>query len=115
MPRYATLVAALTTWTGTLTARPSGSVMAPEIVPTGDGCAVRFAATRTKKGSHLMYGLYKSGSLEDQVLRLGLAGRLRLCPSAETLAEYAPVLPRPKFRLQPGEVKQALARLLEAS
>src|ERR1700730_6249546 len=58
MPRYATLVAVLTTWTGTLTARPSGSVMAPEIVPTEDCCAVRFAATRTKRGSHLMYGLY---------------------------------------------------------
>ena len=42
----------------TLTARPSGSVTAPEIVPTEDCCAVRFAATRTKRGSHLMYGLY---------------------------------------------------------
>src|SRR6202011_6157239 len=58
MPRYATLVAALTTWTGTLTARPSGTVMAPEIVPTEDCCAGRFAAARTKRGSHLMYGLY---------------------------------------------------------
>jgi uncharacterized protein len=59
--------------------------------------------------------LLKPGSLEDQVLRLGLAGRLRLCLSAETLAEYARVLPRPKFKLQPGEVRQALARLHAAS
>jgi putative PIN family toxin of toxin-antitoxin system len=59
--------------------------------------------------------LLKPGSLEDQVLRLGLAGRLRLCLSAETLAEYARVLPRPKFKLQPGELKQALARLRAAS
>jgi putative PIN family toxin of toxin-antitoxin system len=59
--------------------------------------------------------LLKPDSLEDQVLRLGLAGRLRLCLSAETLAEYALVLPRPKFKLQPGEVKQALARLRGAS
>ena|ERR1700674_3527525 len=59
--------------------------------------------------------LLKPGSLEDQVLRLGLAGRLRLCLSTDTLAEYALVLPRPKFRLQPDEVKQALARLRAAS
>ena len=59
--------------------------------------------------------LLKPDSLEDQVLRLGLAGRLRLCLSAETLAEYALVLPRPKFKLHPNEVKQALARLRAAS
>src|ERR1700674_5073527 len=72
MPRYATLVAALTTWTGTLTARPSGSVMAPEIVPTEDCCAVRFAATRTKRGSHLMYGLYMPTPVLE-VRRVGIA------------------------------------------
>jgi putative PIN family toxin of toxin-antitoxin system len=59
--------------------------------------------------------LLKPDSLEDQVLRLGLAGRLRLCLSLETLAEYALVLPRPKFKLQPNEVNQALARLRAAS
>ena len=59
--------------------------------------------------------LLKPDSLEDQVLRLGLAGRLRLCLSAETLAEYALVLPRPKFKLHPNEVKQSLARLRVAS
>jgi len=59
--------------------------------------------------------LLKPDSLEDQVMRLGLAGRLRLCLSPDTLAEYALVLPRPKFKLQPGEVNQALARLHAAS
>jgi len=59
--------------------------------------------------------LLKPDSLEDQVLRLGLAGRLRICLSAEIVAEYALVLPRPKFKLQPEEVKQALARLRAAS
>jgi putative PIN family toxin of toxin-antitoxin system len=59
--------------------------------------------------------LLKPDSLEDQVLRLGLAGRLQLCLSAATLAEYALVLPRPKFKLQPNEVKQVLARLRAAS
>jgi len=59
--------------------------------------------------------LLKPDSLEDQVLRLGLAGRLRLCLSPDTLAEYALVLPRPKFKLQPGEVNQDLARLHAAS
>ena len=59
--------------------------------------------------------LLKPDSLEDQVLRLGLAGRLRICLSAKIVAEYALVLPRPKFKLQPDEVKQALARLRAAS
>src|ERR1700720_1409994 len=58
MPWYATLVAALTTRTGTLTAWPSGSVMAPEIVPVEDCCAVRFEARREKRSSHRMDGLY---------------------------------------------------------
>jgi putative PIN family toxin of toxin-antitoxin system len=59
--------------------------------------------------------LLKPDSLEDQVLRLGLAGRLQLCLSAEIVAEYALVLPRAKFKLQPEEVRQALARLRGAS
>ena len=62
----------------------------------------------------IVSALLKPDSLEDQVLRLGLAGRLRLCLSTEILAEYALVLPRPKFKLQPDEVKQVLTRLRAA-
>src|SRR5579863_769099 len=77
-PRYATLVAVLTTWTGTLTARPSGSVMAPEIVPTEVCCAARFAATRTSRGSHLMYGLY-TPTLVLEVRSVGIVWAIKRC------------------------------------
>ena len=48
--------------------------------------------------------LLKPQGLEDQVLRLALAGMLLLCLSPEVLAEYARVLASPKFKLQPREV-----------
>ena len=52
--------------------------------------------------------------LEDQVLRLALAGRLLLCVSPEVLAEYGRVLSSPKFKFQPEEVATALRQLEEA-
>ena len=45
--------------------------------------------------------LLKPNGLEDQVLRLALAGRLLLCLSPEVLVEYARVLASPKFKFQP--------------
>jgi uncharacterized protein len=58
--------------------------------------------------------LLKPQGLEDQVLRLALAGRLLLCVSPAVLAEYARVLPSPKFKLQPEEVATALRQLEKA-
>lgn len=59
--------------------------------------------------------LLKPQGLEDQVLRLGLAGKADLCVSPAVLAEYTLVLSRPKFKLQPQEVTTALAKLHQAS
>jgi len=59
--------------------------------------------------------LLKPQSLEDQVLRLALAGKLALCTSPDVLAEYARVLPRPKFKLKPREVGTILEELQRAS
>ena len=58
--------------------------------------------------------LLKPQGLEDQVLRLALAGRLLLCLSPEVLAEYARVLPYPKFKLRPEEVATTLRQLEKA-
>jgi putative PIN family toxin of toxin-antitoxin system len=58
--------------------------------------------------------LLKPQGQEDQVLRLALAGRLLLCVSPQVLAEYARVLPRPKFKLQPEEIATALRQLEKA-
>lgn len=55
--------------------------------------------------------LLKPQGLEDQVLRLALAGRLLLCLSPAVLAEYARVLPAPKFKLRPEEVSTTLKQL----
>jgi putative PIN family toxin of toxin-antitoxin system len=55
--------------------------------------------------------LLKPQGLEDQVLRLALAGRLLLCVSPEVLGEYARVLSSPKFKFQPEEVATALRQL----
>ena len=55
--------------------------------------------------------LLKPQGLEDQVLRLALAGRLLLCLSPDVLAEYARVLSSPKFKFQPEEVATALRQL----
>jgi putative PIN family toxin of toxin-antitoxin system len=59
--------------------------------------------------------LLKPQGLEDQVLRLGLAGKAELCVSPAVLAEYALVLPRPRLKLQPQEVARALNKLHQAS
>jgi putative PIN family toxin of toxin-antitoxin system len=58
--------------------------------------------------------LLKSQGLEDQVFRLALAGRLLLCVSPAVLAEYARVLPGPKFKLLPDEVATTLRQLEKA-
>ena len=55
--------------------------------------------------------LLKPQGLEDQVLRLALAGRLLLCLSPAVLAEYAQVLPSPKFKLRPEEITTTLKQL----
>jgi len=57
----------------------------------------------------IVSGLLKPRSLEDQVLRLALAGYLALFLSPPILAEYAAVLPRPKLKLKAVEVKRALS------
>ena len=59
--------------------------------------------------------LLKPQGLEDQVLRLALAGRLLLCVSQAVLAEYARVLPAPKFKLRPEEITVTLKHLEKAS
>jgi putative PIN family toxin of toxin-antitoxin system len=59
--------------------------------------------------------LLKPQGLEDQVLRLGLAGKAELCVSPAVLAEYAIVLPRPRLKLQPQEVARALDKLRQGS
>jgi len=59
--------------------------------------------------------LLKPQGLEDQVLRLGLAGRIQLHVSKAVLAEYALVLPRPRLKLEPQEITRALGKLREAS
>ena len=59
--------------------------------------------------------LLKPQGLEDQVLRLGLAGKADLCVSPAILAEYASVLSRPRLKLQPQEVTIALDKLHQAS
>jgi uncharacterized protein len=59
--------------------------------------------------------LLKPQGLEDQVLRLSLAGRLLLCTSPAVLEEYARVLPSPKFKLRPEEVAAILKQLEKAS
>ena len=58
--------------------------------------------------------LLKAQGLEDQVFRLALAGRLWLCVSPAVLAEYARVLPGPKFKLRPEEVATTLRQLEKA-
>jgi putative PIN family toxin of toxin-antitoxin system len=58
--------------------------------------------------------LLKPQGLEDQVLRLALAGRLLLCVSPEVLAEYARVLASPKFKFRPEEIATALRQLEKA-
>ena len=58
--------------------------------------------------------LLKPHGLEDQVFRLALAGRLWLCVSQAVLAEYARVLPYPKFKLRPEEVATTLRQLEKA-
>ena len=55
--------------------------------------------------------LLKPQGLEDQALRLALAGRLLLCVSPQVLAEYDRVLSSPKFKFQPEEVATALRQL----
>jgi putative PIN family toxin of toxin-antitoxin system len=59
--------------------------------------------------------LLKPRGLEDQVLRLGLAGKAHLRVSQAVLAEYTLVLSRPRLKLQPREVTRALDELRQAS
>ena len=63
----------------------------------------------------LVSGLLKPAGNERRVLRLGLARRFTLLLSAPIFAEYKAVLPRPRFKLQPAEVAQALAHLREVA
>ncbi len=59
--------------------------------------------------------LLKPQGWEDQVLRLALTGRLTLCASPTVLLEYADVLPRSKFKLEPQEIQRTLTELRKAS
>ena len=59
--------------------------------------------------------LLKPQGLEDQILRLALAGRLLLCASPEVFAEYAQVLHSPKFKLRPEDITTTLKQLEEST
>jgi uncharacterized protein len=59
--------------------------------------------------------LLKPQGLEDQSLRLALAGRLLLCTSPAVLQEYARVLAAPKFKLRPAEIDTTLKQLESSS
>lgn len=63
----------------------------------------------------IVSALLKPGALEDQVLRLALAGKIRLCTSPAVMAEYARVLPKPKLKFQPQEITRALQYIEQAS
>jgi putative PIN family toxin of toxin-antitoxin system len=58
--------------------------------------------------------LLKPQALEDQVLRLALAGELLLCISPDIMAEYARVLAKPKFKFQAHEIAIVLEQLQTA-
>ncbi len=55
--------------------------------------------------------LLKPHGLEDQILRLALAGRLLLCTSPAVLLEYHRVLVAPKFKFRPAEVDTILKQV----
>ena len=59
--------------------------------------------------------LLRPDGLQDQVLRLALAGKLQLCLSTDVFEEYARVLPRARFKLRPAEIRTALAKIRAAS
>lgn len=59
--------------------------------------------------------LVRPHGLQDQVLRLALAGVLQLCISEAVLEEYARVLPRPRLKLRPEEIQTTLAKIREAA
>jgi putative PIN family toxin of toxin-antitoxin system len=59
--------------------------------------------------------LLKPQNLLDQVLRLALSGHLTLCSSPVVLDEYAEVLSRPKFKLEPQEISRVMTELKKAS
>ena len=63
----------------------------------------------------IVSALLKPEGLEDQILRLGLAGRIKLCVSPAILDECGVVLSRPKFKLKPHEVARALGKLRQVS
>jgi uncharacterized protein len=55
--------------------------------------------------------LLKPQGLEEQVLRLTLAGKFILCLSPPVLSEYARVLQSPKFKLRADDVTAVLKQL----
>jgi putative PIN family toxin of toxin-antitoxin system len=63
----------------------------------------------------VLSALLRPGGLEDLIFKLTLAGKLQLCISPPILAEYAEVLPRPKFKLPAADVELTLAKIREAA
>src|ERR1039457_210294 len=59
----------------------------------------------------LVSALLKRSGNEALALSAALAGQVDLIMSAEVLAEYEIVLPRPRFRFSPEEVRATLAAL----
>jgi putative PIN family toxin of toxin-antitoxin system len=59
--------------------------------------------------------LLRPAGLEDRIFKLALAGSLQLCVSPAILAEYAEVLPRPKFKLEPADIELTLAKIREGA
>ena len=61
----------------------------------------------------IISALLKAAGLENQVLRLGLNGIIKLCMSATIFAEYASVLVRPRLKFQSQEIHIILEQLRE--
>jgi uncharacterized protein len=59
--------------------------------------------------------LLKPQGRENQLLRVALSGRFQLYTSAAVIAEYAKVLPYPKLKLDPQEIRSALEQLSKCS
>ena len=56
-------------------------------------------------------GLLQSQGNPAQVLTLVLSGAVQICHDQRILAEYAEVLARPRFKFDPGRVREVLGKI----
>jgi len=63
----------------------------------------------------VLSALLRPAGSEDRIFKLALGGTLQLCISPAILAEYAEVLPRPKFKLPPADIVVTIARIREVA